>query len=65
MDPSWSTSTRSPAPMASRANASAAGPVIGDPGELLPVIWMAASVALPLLVFLVPRHPAVGPAVRA
>ena len=39
--------------------------VIGDPGELLPVTWMAASVVLPLLVFLVPRPPAVGPAVRA
>ena len=39
--------------------------VIGDPGELLPVIWMAASATLPLLVFLVPRPAAAGPAGRA
>jgi len=36
-----------------------------DPGVLLPVAWMAASAALPLLVFLVPRHAAAGPADRA
>jgi membrane protease YdiL (CAAX protease family) len=39
--------------------------VIDEPGELLPVAWMAASAALPLLVFLVPRPPTAGPAVRA
>ena len=31
--------------------------VIVDPGDLLPVAWMAASAALPLLVFLAPRTP--------
>ena len=39
--------------------------VIDEPGELLPVAWMAASAALPLLVFLVPRPSTAGPAVRA
>jgi hypothetical protein len=39
--------------------------VIVDPGDLLPVAWMAASAALPLLVFLAPRHAAASPAGRA
>jgi hypothetical protein len=39
--------------------------VIVDSGQLLPVAWMAASTALPLLVLLVPRHAAAGPADRA
>ena len=39
--------------------------VIVDPGALLPVAWMAASAALPLLAILVPRHADTGPADRA